>query len=89
MDPNSLEVELPYGDQLHLVKSLSVPLDAENALWGASVLPFSLLPEDNVYFLLGREQNWKSIGGDGHWCGFGGQHDNGEHEVDEVASREW
>ena len=81
-------LHLPFGDVVHLTKQLHVPTDTSDCSWGASVLPFAVLPNGNVFFLLGRENVWKDMAGEGQWCAFGGQHECNEHEVAAVAARE-
>lgn len=53
--------------------------------WSASILPFCTMPDGTYFFLLGKEMNQKN----GEWCGFGGRHEDYEHDPVPVAAREW
>lgn len=94
------QYELPHGDQVVVTPELQIPIHEDGQSWGATVVPFCIAPDSTVYIALGLEQP-RSFGISHErpdrpdrptpslWCGFGGQHEGGESDIERVAAREY
>lgn len=54
--------------------------------WSAVVLPFTVMPDNSIYFLLGMEEGFNSTW---EWCGFGGKPESAVETPEHAAAREW
>lgn len=83
--PTGVPIQFHRNGDTYEVGRIVVDCSRPDTRWSASILPFCTMPDGTFFFLLGKEMNQKN----GEWCGFGGQHENYEHDPVAVAAREW